>query len=99
MIEQRITLSSYISLTITLALAFGLAFQMPLAVFLLGRLGMVELATFCAVRKYVLFGIFIAAALLTPPDIISQIALGVPMYILYELGILLLRIWPRKTYA
>jgi len=96
LIKPVIMLHSYVSLIITLALAFGLAFQMPLVVFLLGRLSLVKLDTLCSARKYVLFGIVVVAALMTPPDIISQIALGIPMYALYELGIILLRLWPQQ---
>ena len=79
-----------------LALAFGVAFQMPLVVFFLGRLQFVQISTFKANRKFVVFSLVIVAALMTPPDIISQVALVVPMYLLYELGILMVWIWPPK---
>ncbi|MBN1844150.1 MAG: twin-arginine translocase subunit TatC [Sedimentisphaerales bacterium] len=88
------TLQSYVSLIIVLALAFGAAFQMPLVVFFLGRLKIVPLKTFRSSRKYVFFALVIVAALMTPPDVISQIALALPMYVLYELGILMVWIWP-----
>ena len=92
-------LTDYISLVTVLAIVFGLAFQMPLVVFFLGRLGLVEVRTFQSMRKYVLFGIFVVSALLTPPDVISQVALSLPMYVLYELGIVLLRVWPKRLIA
>lgn len=97
LVKPIFTLREYINLVLMLGLAFGLAFQMPLVVLLLGRLSLVSLGTLRAYRKYVFFGIVVAAALLTPPDVFSQIALAVPMYVLYELGIILLRIWPPRS--
>ena len=96
LVKPTFDIQRYVSLVIVLALAFGLAFQMPLAVFLLGRLSLVKLKTFRSIRKYMLFGIFIFSAMITPPDVISQIAMSLPMYLLYELGILLLRVWPKR---
>ena len=86
----------YVSLVIVLALAFSIAFQMPLVVFLLGKVGLVRVETFGKVRKFVLLGIVTFSAIMTPPDPVSQILLSIPMYLLYEVGILLLRIKPRK---
>ncbi|MBN1765637.1 MAG: twin-arginine translocase subunit TatC [Sedimentisphaerales bacterium] len=96
LIKPIFTLQQYVTLVAWLAVVFGLAFQMPLAVFLLGRLSIVSLQTLGAMRKYVLFSIFIVAALITPPDVVSQVALGLPMYALYEVGILMLRLWPER---
>ena len=96
MIKPIFTFQKYVSLVLVLALAFSLAFQMPLVVLCLGRLGLVRVETLCSVRKYVMLGILVVAAVMTPPDIISQVFLGVPMYILYEFGIILVRIWPKK---
>jgi len=96
LVKPTFAIQKYISLVIVLALAFGLAFQMPLAVFLLGRLSLVRLKTFRSIRKYMLFGIVIFSAMITPPDVISQILMSLPMYLLYELGILLLWIWPKR---
>lgn len=98
-VKPWFTLQKYISLILVLGLAFGLAFQMPLVVFFLGRMQFVQLSTFKANRKYVIFALVIASALMTPPDVISQIALVVPMYLLYELGIVLVWIWPPKRIA
>lgn len=94
-VQPWFTLGKYMSLIVVLGLAFGLAFQMPLVVFFLGRTGIVELEAFRRWRKYVIFGIVIVAAILTPPDVISQVAMAIPMYLLYEIGVLALRIWPR----
>ena len=95
LIKPWFTLQKYVSLIIVLAMAFGLAFQMPLVVFILGRLSLVEIGTFQSIRKYMLFGIVVFSAMITPPDVFSQISLSVPMYVLYELGIMMIRFWPR----
>lgn len=95
-VKNWFQLQKYVSLIMVLGLAFGAAFQMPLVVFFLGRMQFVQLATFKANRKFVIFALVIVAALMTPPDVISQVALVVPMYLLYELGILLVWIWPAK---
>ncbi len=86
LVKPWFTLQSYVSLVMVLALAFGVAFQMPLVVFFLGRLGLVKIHVFRHVRKYVLLGIVVFSAMITPPDVISQVAMSVPMYLLYELG-------------
>ncbi len=90
-------IDQYVSLVLILALGFSLAFQMPLAVFFLGRLGLVTVAALGSGRKYVFIGILVVAAIITPPDVISQIALSIPMYLLYEIGIILLRLWPPRA--
>ena len=95
-IDVKCTINEYVHFVLLLALAFGISFQMPLAVFLLGRLNLVSLATLCKVRKYVVLGIVIFSAVITPPDVVSQILMSIPMYFLYELGILLVRFWPKK---
>jgi len=96
LIRPLYNLDKYVTLVMLLGLAFGIGFQMPLAVFFLGRVGLVKITTLKSVRKYVFFGIIIGAALITPPDVISQVLLGVPMYVLYEFGILMIWLWPRK---
>jgi len=95
--KPLLTLTEYVSLVIVLSLAFGVAFQMPLAVFLLGRLSIIKLESFKTTRKYVLLGIVILAAIMTPgPDVVLQVLLAIPMYILYELGIVMLTFWPKR---
>jgi len=81
----------YLSLVLKLLFAFGLVFQIPLVVLLLVRLGLVDLASLAAKRRFVAVWAFILAAILTPPDIISQILLALPMMVLYELGIVAAR--------
>ncbi|MFA4875272.1 MAG: twin-arginine translocase subunit TatC [bacterium] len=85
-------LDSYLSLSIGLIAAFGLAFELPLAVALLMRLGIVSRSALSRARPYAIVGAFIVGAVLTPPDVISQTALAIPLIILYEAGILLGRI-------
>lgn len=81
-------IGNYLDFVITLFLAFGIAFEVPVVVVVLVRLGMVSVATLKEVRSYVVVGAFIAGAILTPPDIISQFMLAVPLWLLYEAGIL-----------
>lgn len=83
------TLQRYISFVTVLMLVFGLAFQTPIAIFILVRTGLVSIATLRRVRKYVILGMFVVAAVATPPDVVSQISLAIPLCALYELGIIL----------
>ena len=85
-------ISSYLDFVVLLFFAFGIAFETPVATVLLVASGLVSLKTMKKNRGYVLLGIFVVAAFLTPPDAISQTAMAVPMYLLYEVGILLGRI-------
>ena len=82
------TLQSYISFVLSLTLIFGAAFQMPIGIVFAERMGLVSVATLVNVRKFVILGLVIVAAIVTPPDVISQIALAVPLYVLFEGSIL-----------
>ena len=77
-------------------LVFGLAFQTPSAIFFLNRTGLVSIAALNKSRKFVILAIFVIAAMATPPDVISQVTLAVPLYLLFELGILLSYIASRR---
>ena len=79
-----------------LALGFGVAFQMPIVVYFLARTKIVPLAVMAKGRRYVLLGIVVAAAIMTPPDVISQLLLAGPMYALFEVGLLAARMREAK---
>ena len=81
-------IASYVEAILSLYLAFGLAFQVPIVVMLLVRFGIVETAKLKSFRGYFIVVAFIVAAIVTPPDVISQLALAVPMCLLYEIGII-----------
>jgi len=95
-VNSQFTFQHYISFVSHLMLVFGLAFQTPTAIFFLNRTGLVSIAALNKSRKFVVLAIFIVAAMATPPDVISQITLAVPLYILFELGILLSYIASRR---
>jgi sec-independent protein translocase protein TatC len=93
------TLQKYISFVTTLMLVFGIAFQTPIAVFILVRTRLVSIRALRSTRKYVLLGLAFLAAVATPPDVVSMIALLVPLYSLYELGIILAIFAEKKAKA
>ena len=84
--------SNLVSLALWLSLAFGCMFQFPLVTYALIRGGVVDYKTVCNKRPYVVVAILVFAALLTPPDIISQLMLGLPTYLLFEMGLLAARV-------
>jgi sec-independent protein translocase protein TatC len=87
-IQLEAKVSEYLSLVMQMILAFGVAFQMPVLLTLLCRVGILDVATLRKGRRYAIVGMFVVAAVLTPPDVISQIGLAVPLLALYELSIL-----------
>ena len=96
-VTQTPRMSEYMDQMLVLALAFAAAFQMPIVVLLLGWIGILSPELLRRNRKYAIFGIAIISALLTPPDPISIFLLGVPLYLLYELGAVLLKMFPRAS--
>jgi sec-independent protein translocase protein TatC len=85
-VKMMTDISSYLDFVVLLFFAFGVAFETPVATVLLVASGLVSITTLKKNRGYVLLGIFVVAAFLTPPDAISQTAMAVPMYLLYEVG-------------
>jgi sec-independent protein translocase protein TatC len=90
-IQLEARVGEYLSLSMHLILAFGISFQLPLVLVLLVRGGMMSVNTLRSGRRYAIVIIVTVAAFITPPDIFSQIALSVPLYLLYELSILICR--------
>lgn len=82
-------IDKYLSFVLTTFLAFGLTFEVPVVVIVLVRMGIVPLEKLRAWRPYVIVGAFVIGAIFTPPDIMSQVMLAVPLWLLYELGLLL----------
>jgi len=87
-IEVAPDIENYFSFVLGMFMAFGVTFEVPIAVILLVKMGMVSVAKLREIRPYVIVGAFVVAAVVTPPDVISQIMLAVPLWFLYEVGIL-----------
>ncbi|WP_114661556.1 twin-arginine translocase subunit TatC [Polynucleobacter necessarius] len=96
--EMSTDIDNYLSFAMTTFLAFGVTFEVPVVVVVLVRMGMVSLAKLKEIRPYVIVGAFVISAILTPPDVLSQLLLAVPMTLLYELGLLIARLYvPNPT--
>jgi sec-independent protein translocase protein TatC len=98
-VRMMTDMANYLDFALLLFFAFGIAFEMPVATVLLVATGLVKVESLRKHRGYVLLGIFVVAAFLTPPDAISQTFMAVPMYILYELGIVLSQLLTRRRAA
>ncbi len=96
-IYSEFAIDPYIAFVLQLGLAFGLAFETPLIVCFLAWTNLVPVKTIVAARRYVLFAIVVIAAVLTPPDVLSQMLLAIPMYVLFELGVRLAKMRAAKS--
>jgi sec-independent protein translocase protein TatC len=94
--EMSTDIDNYLSFAMTTFLAFGITFEVPVVVVVLVRMGMVPLAKLKEIRPYVIVGAFVISAVVTPPDVLSQLLLAVPMTLLYELGLLVARFYVPK---
>jgi sec-independent protein translocase protein TatC len=92
-------IEAYLSFVLTMFIAFGAAFEVPIAVVVLARLGIVSIEKLKSFRSYFVVLAFIIAAVLTPPDVVSQLALAIPMVILYEVGIIAAGFFIKHTQA
>ena len=90
-------IEQYFGFVLTLFLVFGIAFEVPIAVIVLARVGIVTIDQLKKFRGYFIVASFIVAAVVTPPDVISQLALAIPMCILYEIGIVAARVFIKHT--
>jgi sec-independent protein translocase protein TatC len=96
-IKPMPSMKEYLSFSIKFLLAFGLVFEFPVVLVLLARIGVVDAKTLARQRKYAILLIFIFAAVMTPPDLISQVLMALPLMGLYELSILLSKIFGKKS--
>jgi sec-independent protein translocase protein TatC len=92
-------IEAYLSFVLTMFLAFGLAFEVPIVVVVLARMGFVSIQKLKEFRSYFIVLAFIIAAIITPPDVVSQLALAVPMCLLYEAGIWAAQVFVKQTKA
>ena len=97
--SNQYSVDFYVSFVLALSLAFGVAFQLPIVVVFLALSGLAPVARIAAARRYFILGIVIVAAVLTPPDVASQILLAIPMVILFEAGLVIARMATRGRQA
>ncbi len=92
-------IENYLDFVMSMCLAFGATFEVPVVVVILVRMGIVSVEKLKEIRPYAIVGAFVIAAIVTPPDVVSQLSLAIPMVILFELGLLLAPIFVRATQA
>lgn len=89
-------LKSYMSLCLRMLIIFGVIFQMPLLCYYLSRAGIISTRLLTSKRRYAILGVFIVSAIISPPDITSQVLLAIPLWVLYEISIVITRIFGKK---
>jgi sec-independent protein translocase protein TatC len=92
-------IENYLDFVMSMCLAFGATFEVPVVVIILVRMGMVSIEKLKEIRPYLIVGAFVIAAIVTPPDVVSQLALAIPMCLLFELGLLVAPLFVRMTQA
>lgn len=92
-------IDSYFGFVMTMFIAFGLTFEVPVVVIVLVRMGLVTVEKLKQIRPYVIVGAFVVAAVVTPPDVVSQLLLAIPLCLLYEVGLFLAPLFVRVTQA
>jgi len=92
-------IENYLDFVMSMCLAFGASFEVPVVVVILVRMGIVPIEKLREVRSYVIVGAFVISAIVTPPDVVSQLALAIPMCLLYELGLMVAPMFARATRA
>ena len=92
-------IENYFDFVMTMCLAFGVTFEVPIVVIVLVRMGLVSVEKLKSVRPYVIVGAFVIAAVVTPPDVMSQLFLAVPLCLLFEIGLLVAPLFVRATQA
>lgn len=98
-ISAMLSMGAYLSLASKLLLAFGLVFELPIVIFFLARMGVVDYRWLAKNRKFALLAAFVVGAVLTPPDVFSQTAIALPFIILYEVGVWVARLFGKKKTA
>jgi sec-independent protein translocase protein TatC len=92
-------IENYLDFVMSMCLAFGATFEVPVVVVILVRMGIVSIEKLKSIRPYIIVGAFVIAAVVTPPDVVSQLSLAIPMCLLFELGLLVSPLFARMTQA
>jgi len=92
-------IENYLDFVISMCLAFGATFEVPVVVVILVRMGIITVEKLKSIRPYVIVGAFVIAAVVTPPDVVSQLALAIPMWLLFEFGLIMAPVFVRVTRA